>query len=353
MKALTVLSPGHAEYCEVPKPIATGDMMVIKVVRVGICATDFGIFTGESSFVKDGSIVYPVRFGHEWTGIVESVGENVKDFKSGDRVYADNAVSCGTCPACLEKRYNDCPSIRSVGTVNIWDGCFAEYMLMPERHVYHLPDNLSFDEGALLEPASIALDAFRGFDVNANQTIAVVGTGAIGLSAAWLAKYFGAGQVIMVGRENQKLSVAKEVGADIVINNREVDMVEAILNATDGRGADMIIETSGSPAAFFASARATARFGRLSIASFYEQNLNDVPLDSMMLNCLQICGVAGGFGNPKKVCDIMEANPVKLSPIISHYIPFAECLDFLENEEKYHRAKIKAMVTFDEGGSLS
>ena len=200
MKAITVYGPRDARMETVPKPLATGDMIVAKVCRTGVCATDQSIYTGESSFIRSGEIKYPCRFGHEWAGIVESVGPDVKDFKVGDRVYADNFVTCGVCEACKRKDYMSCPSTWSVGTVNAWDGCYAEYMQMPERHVYHLPDELSMDEGALIEPASIAYDAFRGVTLTKDDTAVVFGTGAIGMVAVWLAKYYGAGEVILVGR---------------------------------------------------------------------------------------------------------------------------------------------------------
>lgn len=200
MKAVTVYGPRDARMEEVPKPRATGDMLVMKVIRTGVCATDQSIFTGESSFIRSGEIVFPCRFGHEWAGVVEEVGPEVTKFKADDRVYADNFVSCGHCDACKRGEYMACNHIRSVGTVNCWDGCYAEYMQMPERHVFHLPDELSMDEGALIEPASIAYDAFRGVELKKDDTVAVFGTGAIGMIAAWLARYYGAGQVIMAGR---------------------------------------------------------------------------------------------------------------------------------------------------------
>ena len=148
MKAITVYGPRDARLESVPTPPATGDMVLIKVKRTGVCATDLSIFTGESSFIRSGEIKFPCRFGHEYAGVVEAVGPEVKNFKPGDRVYSDNFATCGTCEACLRGDYMSCPTIWSVGTVNCWDGCYAEYMQMPERHVHHLPDVLSMDEGA-------------------------------------------------------------------------------------------------------------------------------------------------------------------------------------------------------------
>jgi len=180
MKVLTVTAPYKAEFSEIEKPIPVGKMMLVKVKRTGVCATDISIFTGESSFVKNGQITYPVRFGHEWSGIVESVGEDVKNFKVGDRVFSDSGISCGECDNCKAGRYDKCKFIRSVGTINAWDGPFAEYMLIPEFNAYKVPDNVSYDEAALIEPTAISYDAFSGFEIKPDMTVAVIGVGAIG-----------------------------------------------------------------------------------------------------------------------------------------------------------------------------
>ena len=113
MKALVVESPRHAVFKDIPTPVPQGHEVLAKVVRAGICGTDNAIYTGDCSFVRDGLIKYPVRFGHEWSGVVEAVGSEVTDFKKGDRIVSDNGVSCGKCPACLEKRYGDCPHNRA------------------------------------------------------------------------------------------------------------------------------------------------------------------------------------------------------------------------------------------------
>lgn len=346
MKAVTVYGPGDARMEEVPKPVATGNMLVMKVIRTGVCATDSSIYIGDSSFIRSGEIVYPCRFGHEWAGVVESVGEKVTKFNPGDRVYTDNFVACGECEICKRGDYTFCPDCRSVGTVNCWDGCYAEYMLMPEYHVYHLPDSVSMDEGALIEPGSIAYDAFRGVTVTGQDTVVVYGTGAIGMMAAWIAKYRGAAQVILVGRTEEKLLRALEVGADFVINSRKEDAVAKIKELTGGRGADLMIETSGSAAALNDCIYATRRDGRISVVSFYERNLDDVPMDVLVLGCKALVGAAGRYGNAPAVCEIMEKNPIKLTPVISHHVPFENCLDVFENEDKYHNTKIKIMIDF-------
>ena len=347
MKAITVYGPHDARMEEVPTPAATGDMLLIKVKRTGVCATDLSIYTGESSFIRSGEIVYPCRFGHEYAGVVEAVGPDVTKFKPGDRVYTENFVTCGKCDACKRGDYMACGHIDSVGTVNCWDGCYAEYMQMPERHVHLLPDELSLDEGALIEPASIAYDAFKGVTLTEKDTVVVYGPGAIGMISAWLAKYYGAGQVIMVGRSDDKIRRALEVGADKAINNKTTDVKTAVMELTGGKGASLVIETTGSAAALKESMTLLARYGRLSIVSFYEKELDGILLDPLVLGCNSIVGAAGCYGNASAVCEIMRKNPIKLSPIITHHVPFESALDVFENEEAYHKTKIKIMIDFE------
>lgn len=347
MIALTAMAPGKAEYNEVKKPVATGNMLLVKVKKAGICATDFSIYSGESSFVKSGQIKYPVRFGHEWSGVVESVGEDVKHFKPGDRVLSDSGISCGECDECKKENYGKCKNCRSVGTIDAWDGCFAEYMLIPEFNAYHIPDNVSLEEAALIEPAAISLDAFSGFDVRSDMTVAVIGIGAIGMSAIWLAKYFGAKKVIAVGRDDNKLQIAAKIGADVLINNTKCNCTERVLEENGGIGADLVIETSGSEDALISAISITKPNGRISIVSFYEKTIDAIPMDDVVINCITVKGAAGRYGNPSRVAEIMSNYKTKLTPIITHKVPFKRCIEVFENEEDYRKDRIKVLIEFD------
>ena len=346
MKALTVYGPYNASYGETPIPKAEGRYMTVKVERAGICATDISIWTGNSSFITDGLIKYPCRFGHEWSGVVTAVGEDVKDFKVGDRVYSDSGISCGKCPDCLAGRYEKCQFIRSVGTVNCWEGCFAEYMSIPDYNAYHIPEGVSYEEAALIEPLSISLDAFHNVELTDKTTVVVIGSGAIGLGAVWLAKYLGAGRVVFVGRTESKMQVAKELGADVLVNSKEVDPVKAIREMTGGVGAELVVETSGAYSALLEALYMTATDGRVSILSFYEKNLDNFPMDYLALNRISVVGGAGRYGNPQKVAEIMATYSVKATPVISHRIPFEEMHQFLKDLEQYKKTKIKVMVEY-------
>ncbi len=347
MKALIIKGPQQAEICDIPTPDATGKMIRIKVMRTGICATDQAIYSGDCSFIRSGEIRYPVRIGHEYAGVVDAVGPEVQDFKVGDRVFSDCAVTCGVCPACLAKRFGDCRSVRSLGTVNTWDGCFAEYMLMPEHHVFRLPDGVSYDEGALIEPIAVAYDAFRDIALNAKTMVAVIGAGPIGMAAVWLAKALGAGLVIMIGRNQCKLDIAKQIGADVTIDATTQDVAGEIRSLTRGRGVDMFVEASGSEIALIQAIESTCNDGLISIASFYERPLNNLPLDNMVLRCLTLRGTAGRFGNPPAVCELLQKCQTRLTPIITHRIRLEECPQYFAEAERYQQEKVKVFVDFE------
>lgn len=347
MKALIAEGPHNAVFKDVKlRPIEDNEL-VIKVVRAGICATDNAIYTGDCMFVRDGSIVYPVRFGHEWSGVVEKVGKDVKDFKPGDRVICDNGVSCGKCDACKEGKYADCPNVKSVGTVNCWDGCFAQYMIMPEYHVYHISDSMSFDVAALIEPISIAYEAFKRTKLDKNSTVVVTGTGAIGMGAVALAGYYGAGQIICVGRKEAKLAVAKELGATHIINNTQCSMPEEVKKLTGGLGADLLIETSGAQACLWDCIFAAKKRGTVEVLAFYEKLLSDMPIDHMAFESIDLHGCAGCYGNAEAVKNILDKNDLGVEKMITHRVKFDDCLEFFENNDKYRNEKIKVMIDFD------
>ena len=346
MKALIVKSPGTAVFEEVPTPVPQDDQLLVKVVRAGICGTDNAIYTGNSSFVRSGLIKYPVRIGHEWSGVVERVGKAVTRFKPGDRVVSDNGVSCGNCPACREQRYGECSNGQAVGTVNCWDGCFADYILMPERHVYPIADHVSFEMAALAEPLSVANDGFRNVRLHAGSIIAVIGTGPIGMSAVALAKYYGAGKIIMVGRRENKLAVAAAVGATDTVNATKTDAAEAVRAISGGRGADLALEISGSEAGLVSAINMTAPNGIISVIGFYEKDVC-LPIDRLVVSAINLQSATGAYGNLEAVANIMGQYDLALEPVITHRVRFDDCIEYLKNEEKYHNDKIKVMVEFD------
>jgi Threonine dehydrogenase and related Zn-dependent dehydrogenases len=344
MKAIKVFAPGDVRMIETAKPIVGPKDILARVVYSGICGTDLSIISGDMSLVRDGSIKYPVRIGHEWSGIVENVGIEVKGFKPGDHVVSDTAVTCGVCENCLRGEYNSCSNIRSLGTINSWDGSFAEYMIMPHRHMHKLPENVNLDEAALIEPATIAYAGVCHACISPDSSVLVVGTGAIGLSAVTLAKNLGAGKVVVSGRKRSKLLVGKAMGADAAIETTSKDLEEAVLEATGGKGVNTVIETSGNIITINQCINVLQKKGTLMLIGFYEAMLDSFNIDRFVTNQLVVKGIMGEFGLTQKIIDIMAEDRLNLKPLITHRYKFDEAVNVMKNASELNANKIKILV---------
>lgn len=343
MKAYMISFPGEVSCLEVPKPVAAPDEAVVRVAYSGLCATDLAILSGDMTLVRNGSIRYPVRFGHEWSGIVESVGEKVTGLAPGDRVISESGVTCGQCEACRRQQWHNCANIRSLGTINCWDGSFAEYMHMPVRHLYKVPDSVSMMEAALVEPTCIALAGIKKADVGPGKTVLVMGTGAIGLAAVALARYFGADRVLLGGRTEEKLAVGRVMGADACVNTRKANVVEFVRQETGGKGVDAVIETSGNVTVIPDILSSAAQGARISLIGFYEKGVPDFPIDEIVMKSLWVGGVMGEFEMPGQVLEILKTGKLDLKPLITHVVPFEKTAEVMTNISKY-KDRIKIMV---------
>lgn len=348
MKALVVKQPGELVICDVETPAPVSGEILVRVHQCGLCGTDIGIITGEIGFAKTGQMRYPVRIGHEWAGIVEAVGasdpKQPHDFKPGDRVVSDTAVSCGVCDACVTGRYGDCLRSRAIGTVrDCCDGSFAEYILLPARHVYKLPDAVSLEQGALIEPATIALSGLRTFPMNENTTLLIIGTGAIGLSAVGLAKKMGCGRVIFSGRKDQKLDIARRLGADVCVNAARNDLSAEIERLTHGNGVDFVLETSGNINTIQSALDAVRMRGFISLLGFYDHPVEQFPIDTVVLKSISLSGCGGDYGLVRTVIQYME-DGLDLMPVITHRVSFSNCVETLLHAKENNDEKVKIMV---------
>jgi len=344
VKTFIITNPKQIEMADLPKPVPTPDEAVIRVAYAGLCATDLAIYSGDMSLIRNGSIRYPVRFGHEWSGVIESVGADVTDFKPGDRVLSECAVSCGVCEACKRQDWENCPDLRSVGTVNCWDGAFSEYMHVPARHLHKIPESISLQEAALVEPTCISLAAVKKCAITPEKTVMVVGTGAIGLAAVGLAKYYGAKKIFLCGRKNSKLQIGKEMGADVLINTTTDDVSAIIKEHTGGKGVDAIIETSGNVSVIRECLCVAATKADVSLVGFYERDVPSFPIDEIVMKSLHVHGVMGEFGTPVEILRILQEGKLKLAPIISHVIPFEQTIDVIENIDRYNQTRTKIIM---------
>lgn len=344
MRALQISGPGLVEELSVPTPDILEDELLIRVSYSGICATDYEILGGEMALIREGKIKFPVRFGHEWVGVVEKVGSAVTKFSLNDRVISDSGIACGHCAACQKGDYAACSEIRSVGTVNCWDGSFAEYIKIPERHLHKVPDCISQKEATVIEPASISLVGVEKLGNLTGKSVLVVGTGAIGMCAVAFAKYKGAAKVYLAGRTDEKLEIGKKMGADRVINIRKESLADVIVAETNGKGVFGVIETSGNIEAVEGCLKYVSYGGIVVYIGFYDKTVPNFAIDLVVSNELTVAGVMGHFGSTVDVIHALESGIVDLTPIITHIIPFDQAKDAMMHPEKIPGVRVKILV---------
>lgn len=234
MKAILVQEPGKVCLTDLPRPTATPTSVVIRVAACGICGSDIHVKNGHNPYAT-----YPRIPGHEVTGVVEEVGESVRKFQKGDRVVVEPIITCGKCYPCRIGRRNVCEHLRVYGChVN---GGFAEYMNVEEQSLHHLPQDIDFTLGTLVEPYTICENALRRADVMRGDICLIQGAGVMGLITADLCKSRGATVLVSELNESRR-ELARRFGADVVINPTEENLKERVLELTEGFGANVVFD---------------------------------------------------------------------------------------------------------------
>ncbi|MCM3478193.1 zinc-dependent alcohol dehydrogenase family protein [Caldibacillus thermoamylovorans] len=249
MRALTYFGPGKKDLVEKPMPkVENSTDAVVKITKTTICGTDLHILSGDVPAVTEGRIL-----GHEGVGIIEEVGEGVKNFKKGDRVIISCITSCGKCENCKKGLYAHC---EDGGWIlgHLIDGTQAEYVRIPhaDNSLYHIPDGS--DEEALVMLSDILPTGFEIGVLNGNvqpgQTVAIIGAGPVGMAALLTAQFYSPAEIIMVDLNDSRLDTALKFGATKAINSGDGRAIEKIKEYTNGKGVDVAIEAVGIPATF-------------------------------------------------------------------------------------------------------
>ncbi|MFC4766761.1 NAD(P)-dependent alcohol dehydrogenase [Effusibacillus consociatus] len=288
MKAAVMKAPFVIAIEEVPVPEVGPEEVLVKVMAVGVCGSDIHYY--EHGRIGRYVVEKPIILGHECSGIVAAVGQNVTRFKIGDRVAVEPGVTCGRCDACKKGRYNLCPDVQFLATPPV-DGAFVQYIKHREDFLFPIPDHLSFEEAALNEPFSVGIHAAKRAGVQPGSIVAIMGMGPVGLMAVVAVKAFGARQIIVTDLEPIRLEAAKKLGATHVIKVRDVDPVEEVKRLTAGIGVDVAFETAGNPKALQSALASVRRGGKLSIVGLPPQD--EIPLSVPMIadNEIDIYGI--------------------------------------------------------------
>ena len=350
MKTVVMTAPFKIEIIETPIPGIAPDEALVKVAYAGICGTDIDIYKNQTNFETK----YPHIGGHEWSGIVAEVGKAVKILKPGDRVVGDGILSCNSCIKCVYGNFSYCEKAKSVGTSEpSIPGAFKEYMAMPERHLFKIPDTVSLLDASLVEPAGVAARSIEQGRLSPGEMVLVFGTGAIGFFAVQYAKILGASIIIMAGRNDKKLKIAREFsGADYTLNVK-VDNPAKILRETIGdKQINLIIEASGNIRALHDSLEMVGSFGRISIPGSYpnkEEKINIAIMPEKEISWIFVNGI-GGAQMFSRVLNFMSTKRLNTKGLITEIFDledFAKAMELKLNSSDSIKTVIRIDKSFD------
>lgn len=343
MKAIRFMEPELITYSDIPRPRPKSNEVLAEIAYAGFCATDIELLTGEMIHIKNGLTTYPIIPGHEWSGTIVEVGENVQGLRAGDRITSDVSLGCGECDECRRGHYNLCPNREVIGSYRNRQGVFAQYVAVPQRHVYKIPDGLSMEEAALAEPAATAAYAVTKARIPAGAQVLVIGDGPIGQLAAQLANIEGASKVIMAGSWDEKLAIARECGIAETINYHKEDVVARARELTDG-GPEIIIETSGSNSALNSAVQALKPTGRIVAVSWYNGPVVEVAMNTLIVKDAELIGSLASPNSFGPVLRYMAEGKLKVKPLITHVRPMEELEDVIKMIRAKKEMRIKILL---------
>jgi L-iditol 2-dehydrogenase len=322
MKAVRIIGYEQAVYTDIPVPVPAMDELLVRVKRVGVCHSDVEVFRQELGIYRAGQASLPITVGHEWAGEVVQVGANVQGFEIGERVTGECGMGCGVCELCREGLHNICPDRVEMGVFNR-DGAEAEYLTVPARHAHHLYD-LSYQEGALVEPCTVGLWIARRAGIQPGDRVAVIGCGTVGLMAVQTARFFGADQVAVTSRSQFKLDLAQKMGADTLINLSGQSMAEAADTVTRSVNYNVVIEATGVAEGATLALRTAAPRGRVIITGVFEKELQAIDLNTIMPKELTVMGSLGGPTVFEEAIDLIRKGKLQVLPILTHTLKLSE-----------------------------
>jgi L-iditol 2-dehydrogenase len=321
MKALVLKEYGKLTYEDVPSPVAGPEDVLVRVKACAICGSDVHGMDG-----RTGRRIPPVVMGHEAAGVVEAVGAAVTDYRPGDRVTFDSTVSCGHCAYCRQGDVNLCDDRKVLGVSCAdyrLDGAFAEFVALPARILYRIPDALSFERAALVEPLSVALHAVRRSRVKAGDAVVVVGAGLIGLLVVQCLRAAGCSPVLAVDPVQGRLDLAVRFGASRGLSPDAVDVASAVREATAGRGADAAFECVGLTPTIATAVSVLRKGGTLALVGNVSPTV-DLPLQAAVTRELNLLGSCASAGEYPACLDLLAAGTVDVDPLVSAVAPLAD-----------------------------
>ncbi len=340
MKAAVLHKARDLRLDEVPTPEYGPDDVLVKIKSVGICGSD--VHYWRTGAIGDFVVKEPMILGHEVAGVVAEIGKNVQTLRVGDRVALEPGVPCRRCEACKTGRYNLCPDVQFFATPPV-DGALSDFAVSPADFAYKIPDSLSLEAAALIEPLSVGIHACRRGNLTAGQSVFIAGAGPIGLTSLASAKAFGATDIFISDVRPHRLEIAKKMGATYAFDAKE-DAEAVVGEATNGRGVDLAIECAGAEAAFVSCLKTTRSGGTLVVVGLGEDSTYSVPMVALAVKELDVRGVFRYVYTYPAAINLLTAGAVDIEAMITHHFPLSEMLTGFEYAEKGLGGAVKVMI---------
>lgn len=321
MKALVLTAYNHFEIQDWPAPEFGPDEVLLRVAACGICGSDVHGMDGSTGRRRP-----PIIMGHEAAGTIAEIGSNVKGWAVGDRVTFDSTIYCGKCWFCRRGQINLCENRRVLGVSceeYCRHGAFAEFVAIPQHILYRLPDAVSFQRAALVEPLSIALHAVGRTRIRLDDTAVVVGAGMIGLLVIQALRAAGCGRIVAVDLDQRRLDLACKLGADEGLRSDQVDVRSEVLRRTEGRGADLAFEVVGISPTVQTAAACLRKGGQLTLVGNLAAKI-DFPLQAVVTREVTVNGVCASCGEYPACLDLMARGAIDVDSLISAVAPLAD-----------------------------
>jgi len=347
VKAVVIHGPHDLRIDEVPTPLPGAGEVICKVAAVGICGTDIEIYHGTMPYLEMGYLNYPWTPGHEWSGIVDSVGEGVTNLKPGDRVTGECSIPCNSCPACLRGDYHLCDTRTEVGLTGRYQGAFAEYILMPAAQCVKVPDGVTLREAAMTEPSGVAVHAVDLLDLKPGEKVVVLGDGTIGQLAAQVAKAAGASPLVVLGSRQQRIKILKEAGIDHVISRHDPDAADQILESLGGK-ADRVVEATGNPKVMDLIPGLIRMGGHVVVVSFFPTNEVTINFNNYIANEIQIHTMIAAVNRYQRVLRMMDAKLLDVLPLQSEYYMLDQAKQAFDDTANKKASGVKTLIVNEE-----
>jgi len=341
MKALLLSKYRQLELADVAEPAVNDDEVLVRVAACGICGSDVHGYDGSS-----GRRIPPIIMGHEASGRIAAVGAGVKEFSERDRVRFDSTIYCGTCWHCSRGEVNLCDQRQVLGvSCNEYRraGAFAEYVAVPARIVYPLPDNLDFADAAMLEAVAVAIHAVSLANIPPGSTALVLGAGTIGLLVLQALRAAGCPRVFVSDIDDSRLKLAKELGATDVVN-AGADAVGKVLELTTGIGVDLAVEAVGRNETVDAAINCVRKGGTVVLVGNISPEVT-LPLQKVVTRQIRLQGSCASAGEYPKAIDLMAKGTIRVKPLITAVAPLDDGPQWFERLYAHEPNLMKVVLT--------